>query len=278
MMQEMEYRLLSCKSLSEFLTMFYGLTMNSKMSDFTQDVTIAKGTEFYRIRQIDDGKNPNNPREWEPVPVRFAKQGRFNETGESVLYVASTPDYLEREVRLKENEAYYLAKYVCKESFKVGSFLGVNNWVNMLMHKIAMSISGADDLYDGEKELMDEYYETVKNESLYDLSVDMLASLYIYRMIPDLYAVTNRLGKLVLKNNDSGIRYSSVYVPFELSGAPQILTFDGVEYGNYAFTQKGYKNIELVSVEKRTAGKQQGLELMIKEFSKVGKNHADQRL
>lgn len=77
------------------------------------------------------------------------------------------------------------------------------------------------------------------------------------------------LGKLVLKKNDNGIRYSSVFVPFELSGAPQIVTFDGMEYGNYALTQKGYTNIELASVEKKIAGKQQGLELMITEFSKA---------
>ncbi len=269
MKQEMEYRLLSCKSLSEFLTMFFGLTMNHKLSVFSEEVYIKKGTALYRIRQIDDEKNPNDPKEWEPVPVKYAKQGRFNEKGESVLYVASAPDVLEREVRLKENDKYYLAKYVCKESFKVGSFLGVNNQVNTLIHKIAMSISGSDDLTDNERILMDEYYEWAQNKSLFDLSVDMLASLYIYRMIPNLYDVTNRLGKLVLKKNDNGIRYSSVYVPFELSGAPQIITFDGMEYGNYALTQKGYTNIELASVEKKIAGKQQGLELMITEFSKA---------
>lgn len=271
MTQEMEYRLLSCKSLSEFLTMFFGLTMNHKLSVFSEEVYIEKGTALYRIRQIDDEKNPNDPKEWEPVPVKYAKQGRFNEKGESVLYVASAPDVLEREVRLKENDKYYLAKYVCKESFKVGSFLGVNNQVNTLIHKIAMSVAGSDDMTETEEELMDEYYKWAKNKSLFDLSVDMLASLYIYRMIPDLYDVTNRFGKLVLKKNDNGIRYSSVFVPFELSGTPQIVTLDGMEYGNYVLTQKGYKNIELSSVEKKAAGKQQTLDLMIAEFSKAGK-------
>lgn len=273
MTQEMECRLLSCKNMSEFLTMFFGLTMNHKLSVFSEEVNIAKGTEFYRIRQIDDKKDQNDPREWEPVPVKYANQGRFNEKGESVLYVATTPDYLEREVRLKENDEYYLAKYVCKESFRVGSFLGVNNQVNTLIHKIAMSLAGPDDMTESEEELMDEYYEWAKNKSLFDLSVDMLASMYIYRMIPNLYDVTNRLGKLVLKKNDNGIRYSSVFVPFELSGAPQIVTFDGMEYGNYVLTQKGYKNIELSLVEKKVAGKQQGLDLMITEFSKAEKSY-----
>ena len=271
MKQEMEYRLLSCNSLSESLTMFFGLTMNQKLSVFSEEVSIAKGTEFYRIRQIDDKKDPNDPREWEPVPVKFAKQGRFNETGESVLYVASTPDYLEREVRLKENDEYFLAKYVCKESFKVGSFLGVNSQVNTLIHKIAMSVAGVEDLTGNEKDLLDKYYDWAKNRSLVDLSVDMLASLYIYRMLPNLYDVTNILGKLVLKKNDNGIRYSSVFVPFELSGVHQIVTFDGLEYGNYVLTQKGYKNIDLISVEKRIAKKPYELNLLISEFSKAVK-------
>lgn len=271
MTQEMEYRLLNCKSLSEFLTMFFGLSMNYKLGIFTEEVAIKKGTEFYRIRKIDSKKNPNDPKEWEPVPERFAKQGRFNENGESVLYVASSPDTLEREVRLKESDEYYLAKYVVKDSFKVGSFLGVNNQVNTLIHKIAMSVAGTDDMTETEVKMMDIYYERAKNKTLFDLSTDMLASLYIYRMIPHLYDVTNRLGKLALMKNDNGIRYSSVYVPFELSGAPQIITLDGVEYGNYVLTRKGYNNIELTSVEKKVAGKQQTLDLMITEFLRADK-------
>ena len=271
MTSEMENKLLSCKSLSEFLTMFFGLTMKCKLCIFSENITIKEGTEFYRIRKIDAKKNPNDPREWEPVPAEIAKQGRFNENGESVLYVASSPDSLEREVRLKENDEYYLAKYVCKESFTVGTFLGVNNQVNTLIHKIIMSVSGEDDLTETERKLIDEYFEWAKNKSLFDLSIDMLASLYIYRMIPHLYDVTNRLGKLVLKKNDNGIRYSSVFVPFELSGAPQIITFNGMDYGNYVLTQKGYRNIELASVEKKIAGKPQGLDLMITTFSKAEK-------
>ena len=74
-----------------------------------------------------------------------------------------------------------------------------------------------------------------------------------------------------MKKNDNGIRYSSVFVPFELSGASQIITLDGLGYGNYVLTQKGYKNIELSSVEKKVAGKPQELDLMITEFSKVEK-------
>lgn len=271
MTQEMEYRLLNCKSLSEFLTMFFGLTMHYKHSIFTEEVTIPKGTELYRIRQLAADKDPNDPKEWAPAPAMYAKQNRFNERGESVLYVASSPDYLEREVRLKENDEYYLAKYICKEPFSVGSFLGVNNQVNMLIHRIAMSVSKADDLTENEIKLIDEYYEWAKNKSVYDMSYDMLAPLYIYRMIPNLYDVTNRFGKLVMDKNDNGIRYSSVFVPFELSGAPRIITFDGLEYGNYVLTQKGFRNIEFASAEKRIAGKTEELDLFISEFSKAEK-------
>lgn len=37
------------------------------------------------------------------------------------MYVASDPDFLEREVRVKVGEDYYLAKYKCKKAFKVGT-------------------------------------------------------------------------------------------------------------------------------------------------------------
>ena len=267
----MENRLLSCRSLSEFLTMFFGLGLKEKISIFTEEVTVSKGSCFYRIRRVEgfDNTNYNDPKEWEPVPKTLAKQGRFNAKNESVLYVASHADFLEREVRLKENEEYYLAKYVCKNTFKVGSFLGVNSQVNSLIHKIAMSVFGSEDLTEAENLLIDDYLKNAKYKSLNELSTSMLASLYIYKFIPQLYDVTNKLGRLVLIKNDFGIRYSSVYVPIELSGAPQIITFNGVEYGNYVLTEKGYKNIEFVSAEKRSYSPTGGLEVMIDTFAKL---------
>lgn len=248
--------------------MFMGLSMRDKLSVFTEEVPIAKGANFYRIRRIDGIKDPNAPKEWEPVPVKFSKKGRFNEKGESVLYVASDPFALEREVRLHKGEEYYLAKYVCNKDFKVGSFLGFNSQVNTLIHKIAMAVSCSDDLTETENELIDEYYECIKNKNLHDLSLDMLSSLYIHRMLPNLYDITNKLAKLVLRNNEYGIRYSSVFAPIELSGSQQIVTLDDIEYGNYVLTKKGYEHIELVSVEKKTVSKIQGLETMISVFAK----------
>jgi len=265
--KEMENKLLSCRSVSEFLTMFMGLSLKDKLSVFPEGIDIGEGTPFFRIRRAREVKDPYDPKEWEPVPCKFARQGRFNADHESVLYVASAPDFLEREVKLDEGEEYYLAEYVCNKLFKVWSFLGVNSQVNTLIHKIAMSVNGSDELTENELRLMDQYYEKVKERSLVDISVDKLASLYLYRMIPDLYMLTNKLGKIVLKKNDNGIRYSSVYAPIELSGITYVITLNGVEEGNYVLTQKGYENIEFVSVKKKTAKKIQGLDLMIKEFS-----------
>ncbi len=246
--------------------MFFGLGMSEKLSIFTEEISITKGTNLYRIRRVDGIKDPYDQKEWGPVPKAYAKQGRFNENGESVLYVASAPDTLEWEVRLKEGEEYYLAKYVCNDEFKVGSFLGINNLVNTLIHKITMAVSDSEELKEEENALIDEYYEWAKNKNLFDISVDVLATLYIHKMLPNLYNTTNKLAKLVLKKNEYGIRYSSVYAPIELSGKSKIVTLDGKEYGNYVLTQKGYEHIELVSVEKKVCGETKGLEIMIETF------------
>lgn len=272
MTREIEYRLLSCKNIPEFLTMFFGLGMKDKLSIFKEEVTIEKGTNLYRIRKLREDKNPNDPKEWSPVPQEYSKnQGRFNAIGESVLYVGSDPSFLEREVRLKENEEYYLAKYVCKNTFKVGSFLCINSQVNTLVHKIVMSISDSKDLTEKENTLIDEYFDWAKRRSLFEISTDMLASLYIHKLLPDLYDYTNKLGKLVFKKNDNGIRYSSVFAPLELSGAPEILTLDGAEFGNYVLTQKGFGNIEFVSAEKKVCTNIMSLETMIEVFSEAEK-------
>lgn len=167
MTKENESRLLSCKNLPEFVTMFFGLGMHEKLSIFSEEITIPKGTHFFRIRRIEGIKDADDPKEWGPVPKELAKQGRFNGAFESVLYVASSPDMLEREVRLKEGEEYYLAKYVCNTAFKVGSFLGVNNQVNTLIHKIAMAVSESEDLTAEENALIDEYYKTAKGMNLW---------------------------------------------------------------------------------------------------------------
>ena len=248
-----EGRLMNCKTLSEFLTMFFGLSKHEKEGIFTEKVLIQKGTEFYRIRRVEGFDNPdfNDTKEWGPVPKEKAKQGRFNRKGESVLYVASDSSYLGREVRLQEGEEYYLAKYECKKAFYVGTFLSTDNLVNTLIHKIAMSVSSRDELTADENGLIEEYLKLVQRKSLADLAIDVLSSLFMHRYITSFYDVTNRLGQLVFANNECGIRYSSVYVPFELSGGPQMITLDGLNYGNYVLSEKGCQNIELKSVSKK---------------------------
>ena len=267
MRREIENKLLNCKSLPEFITMFFGLGAQEKTSIFMQDVPIQRGKCFYRIRRTAGIKNPYDPKAWEPVPKEFAKQERFNEVAESVLYVASDTVALEREVNLKEGEEYYLAKYVCINDFKVGSFLGTHNQVNTLIHKIAMAVSSPEKLSDTEKSLIDDYYEVTKGKNLSGISIDMLASLYIHKMLPHLYETTNRFAKLVLQKNECGIRYSSVYTPLELSGAPNIITLDGIDSGNYMLTQKGFENIKLVSVEKKCVDKLLVLDEIISIFA-----------
>lgn len=250
--------------------MYFGLGMKEKQSIFTEEITISADTKLYRIRRANglNDTNCNDPKQWGPVPKEMAKQGRFNGKNESVLYVASHPDSLEREVRLKEGEEYYLATYICKNTFKVGSFLSTNNLVNTLLHKIAMAVSGPEELTKEENRLIDEYYEKAKDKPLDKLALDTLSSLYIYKYLSNLYETTNKLGKLILSKNDCGIRYSSVYAPVELSGLKVMLTLDGEQYGNYVLTPKGCENIEFVSVEKKICAAGVGLESLIEIFAK----------
>ena len=269
MTKEMEYRLLSCKSVFEFLAMFFGLSMREKLSIFSEEVSVTKGTNLYRIRRATGIKNPDDPKEWGPVPQKMARQGRFNGKYESILYVASHPDTLDREVRLKSGEEFYLATYVCRKTFKVGSFLGVNNRVNTLLHKIAMSVSGPEELTEEENKIINQYYEEAKDKPLYELAVDMLVSLFMYKELPNLYNITNKLGKLVLSKNECGIRYSSVYEPIEYSGLPVMLTLDGPEHGNFALTPKGCENIEFISAKKKVCAGINGIEGLIAQFAKA---------
>ena len=252
------------------LTMYFGLGMKEKLSIFNEEITINKGTEFYRVRKVEGFNNPDYKaqKEWGPVPKQFAKQGRFNEKGESVLYVASDPDFLEREVRMKVGEDYYLAKYKCKKAFKVGTLFGYNNLINSLLFRIAMSVAGPEELNEKENCLIEAYYNKIKDKSLREQTITLLSPLYMHKLLPDLYATTNKLGKIIRRKYDCGFRYSSVYFPIELSGGSQVLTFNGTQYGNYVLTSKGYENIELVDVERKTCEQIQSLEVLIEEFSK----------
>ena len=273
----LEDRLLSCTNINEFLALFFGLGYKEKMSLFTDKVTVKEGTVFYRIRKVSTFSNSdcNAIKEWGPPPKEYAKQGRFNSAGERILYVATEEDgILRREVHLNENEEYYLGRYVCKNTFAVGSLLGVNSPVNSLLHKIAMAVPEKNALEEKELVLLDQYLEQTGQQNIMDLLTDMLLPLYAYRYIPNMYDVTNKLGKYVLANCRNGIRYASAYSPIEMSGGPGvIITLAGKEYGNYALTEAGYKNLEFIGAEKRIAPKDLGLELMINVFGEAYIKH-----
>ena len=53
--REKENRLFRCKSLNEFLTMFFGYGINEQLGIFDEVMTIKAGTFLYRARK-DDGK------------------------------------------------------------------------------------------------------------------------------------------------------------------------------------------------------------------------------
>ena len=273
MKNEVEAKLLKCKSINEFLAMFFGLSLKDRLSVFEEIVEIKQGAYFYRARSADGFKDSNykDVKEWGLAPKRLVKQGRFNRANNPVLYVASDSITLGREINLKNGEDYYIAQYKCKKDFKVGTFLGKNSLVNMLIHKIAMSIHSEKELTDEENVLIESYYKHLHIESIEGIATDMLASLYIHKLVRNLYDVTNKLGKILLMNNECGIRYSSVYAPIELSGANKIITFNDIEYGNYALTEKGYANIELINVEKQTYKDDLDMQAMIEVFSEAQK-------
>ena len=48
-----EKQLLQCKSLDEFVTMFFGLSKQQQMSVLGDEIRIPKGTRLYRARKYE---------------------------------------------------------------------------------------------------------------------------------------------------------------------------------------------------------------------------------
>lgn len=255
-------------NLKDFLTTFFELSRSEQLEFFPDKTTIYKGEYLYRARKADQNLNElnyNEPKQWGLAPREIVRQGRFNSEHNPVLYVASSPDFLEDEIGLNVGDEYYLAKYKCKSTFKVGNFLTTDSRVNTLLHKIALSVNSIDYLPKETQKLINDYYNAHKNNSLIEISGDLVAPFYINRCIPDLYNWTNKLGDLLLTKNNNGIRYCSAY-SLEVSGYGLIVTMEGDKEGNFALTSEGYSNIELVSVEKKKRITKPKYEIMIETF------------
>lgn len=268
---ENEERLRNSKTVEQFLNTFLDLSAKEKRSILGTEVMVPQSTIFYRVRSCSSfaaGQNPQDPAQWTPPPQQ--KRERFNKEGENVLYVAKDPFVLGREVNLSEGEEFYLAKYICKKPFNVGSLVCQNSFAGFVIHKIAMAIHGTDSLTEAEQNLLKKYRGNVKEREFLDIACDMMSHFYLHELIPDLYDITNNLAQIVLLQKPCGIRYASAYSPFEVSGAEQIITFNGLDDGNYALTEMGYKNIEFIYAEKKI-NKHFDMSEIIKQFGEASK-------
>ena len=263
-------KLMNCSSINEFVSMFFGLGLKEQLSVMGDRITIPRDTILYRARK-DEGTPLNLKSDWLMAPKDLVKKGRFNYDKKPVLYLSTMDFVLPREIGLKPNEGYYLAKYRCTNDISVGSFLKTSSPVTNLLHIIAMSIESDDKLTPSEIEELSLLNK--QSNQVESLSGSQLSQLYIHKFLnKSLYDITNKLCDLVLNNNPNGIRYCSCYVPIELSGSNQIVTLDGELEGNYALTEKGIENIEYLESEYKIYSEEDysnDLSLYIKTFREL---------
>lgn len=242
-------KLIHCKSLDEFVTMFFGLSMCEKLSVLGDDVPVPKGTIFYRARK-DEGRPLEDENEWWLPPPKMVTKGRFNKEKSPVLYLGTEDFLLPREIGLKPNENYYLARYECVETFKVGSLLKNRSIITMGLHKIAMAIENEGKLTPNEIDALSKLECDTSN--ICNILGDPTAVFYINKYIhKNLYDITNQIFDLVLQRNPNGLRYCSAYSPFEVSGAEQVITLDGCIKGNYALTEDGIQHLKWIGCERK---------------------------
>ena len=266
MNRENENKLLKCKSLNEFSTMFFGYGINEQLSIFDESMTIKAGMSLYRARKDDGKTNFYDSNQWTMPPAEYVKQGRLNEKNKPVLYVASDEYLCGREIGLKDGDKYYLARYKCEKDISVGTLFCRHSMVNTIFHRIVMAVK-TENLTENERIVLRKYNVGECKISVQEILNDYLSVFYIDRLTKNLYDVTNKIGHLILRNNENGIRYSSVFEPIELSGGNAILTLDGEKHGNYALTEQGVKNIRLESIEEREYKQEHDLSLMIEVFA-----------
>lgn len=271
MSPEHENCLMKCDSINHFLTMFWGLSFSEKLSILGNDYYIPKGTKLYRIRKADNKTNFESPKAWMPPPVECVKQGRFNADKCSVLYVASDPDWLEREVCLKKGDIYYLAKYVCDKDFSVGTLLNANSQVCSVLHCIAKAVENTNSLTATEIEYLNK--NRISKLTPKNCILNLKSPFIIHEFIRDIYKQTNKIGELVLRKNHNGIRYCSAYEPLESIGGGEIFTLDGVKRANYALTRESLSNIRFISAERKECTLDFSLEVFFRTMNeKENKN------
>lgn len=242
-------KLMKCKTLDELLSMFWGMPFAEKKSVLDAKMILPKGTVLYRARK-DKGKPLFSKDDWGMPPKDHVNQGRFNHAHEPVLYVGTIDSVLTREIGLRAGDSYYMAEYECTENIVVGSLLKTNNVILSLLHKIAMSVESEDKLTEEEKKCLHAY--DISPKCMLDFIDDHLSVLYISSFLhKDLYDYTNKISDFMLDFCPDGIRYNSCYVPFELSGSREIVTFDGPVLGNYALTSSGAPKLELKNIQRK---------------------------
>mgnify|MGYP004659732501 FL=1 len=244
-----EKQLLQCKSLDEFVTMFFGLSKQQQMSVLGDEIRIPKGTRLYRARKY-EGIPLTHENDWWLPPADKVKKGRFNYPKKPVLYVSTTDFILPREIGLNVNEKYYLAKYECKEDIRVGSLLKSHNRITCLLHKMAMAVESAEKLTENEK--MELQKCKCEDGSISNFIGDLNSVFYIYKYLHrDLYDITNKIADLLLQKYPEGFRYCSCYASIEASGGSSVVTLAGELVANYALTEAGAKKLKLIDTAER---------------------------
>ena len=250
-------------SVKKFLDTFFSQPMIMQKRHFRTYVTIKKGTKLYRLRR-EDGSDLLNPKAWGLAPKEKVTQGRFNKEKEPLLYVATSNTVLGREIRLKDDEVYYEAIYECKKDFQVGSLFSSDGIIPMLLHKISLSIESDSCLLDNE---LNKLQDKIVLNNVSDVLDFEFSPFYIYSIIDNLYDYTNKIGRAAM--NENGLRYASIYEPFELSGGKLIFTSNGIENGNIVLTEEGIKNIEFLSAERKVYKNSVDLSMYIDMINKI---------
>lgn len=191
---------------------------------------IPKGTHLYRIRQYEDGKDFSNPIEWEPSP--FKRQNRCNHEGETALYLGSTKEICILETYIKQNCKYVLAEYEVISDIEVGGFIYSNlendsKWKILagdLFNAFLIAPNRTPDNIDLFNLIDSKYNDTdFSNIRVKDINITKTLFSIPLRIahinkLDKYYNITNQLCDIIKHKTPKGIRYSSCYIPVEITG------------------------------------------------------------